>query len=97
MTYFAVEYDYAADSSEITDIRPSHREFLGSLKEEGILIGSGPYTDGQGGALIVIKLNEGATIDDATALMDKDPFHVKNAISGRRIHTWNPVLNVFPV
>ena len=54
MTVFAIEYHYPADSSQIIELRPAHREFLGKLKEEGKLIGSGPYTDGDGDALIVI-------------------------------------------
>ena len=48
MTVFAIEYHYPADSPQIIELRPAHREFLGKLKEEGKLIGSGPYTDGDG-------------------------------------------------
>ncbi|MDO4760761.1 MAG: YciI family protein [Corynebacterium sp.] len=95
MTTFAIEYRYAPDSELITEIRPQHREFLGALKAEGTLIGSGPYLDGDGGALIVIRLADSATVDDAIALMDQDPFHTAGALDGRVFHTWNPVLNVF--
>ena len=52
MTVFAIEYHYPADSPQIIELRPAHREFLGKLKEEGKLIGSGPYTDGDGDALM---------------------------------------------
>lgn len=97
MKVFAVEYTYAPDSERIASIRPTHREFLGSLKEKGILIGSGPYTDGDGGALIVIALPDTATIDDARALMDEDPFYTEGALNSRSFKTWNPVLNVFGV
>ena len=90
MTVFAIEYHYPADSPQIIELRPAHREFLGKLKEEGKLIGSGPYTDGDGDALIVIQLDDSATIADA-------PFHTNNALTGRVFHTWNPVLNVFGV
>ena len=95
MNTFAVEYSYSPDSDLITEIRPRHREFLAALKEKGQLIGSGPYTDGDGGALIVIRLPEPASIDDARELMDRDPFHTGGALTGRVFHTWNPVLNVF--
>ncbi len=94
MTVFAIEYRYAPDSEKITEIRPAHREFLAQLKEEGKLIGSGPFTDGDGGALIVIRLKD-ATLADAQSLMDADPFHTQGALDGRVFHTWNPVLNVF--
>lgn len=95
METFAIEYQYDPHSEAIAAIRPRHREFLGALKEEGKLIGSGPYTDGNGGALIVIRLPKPATIDDATAIMDRDPFWVDGAVTKRVVHTWNPVLNVF--
>ena len=97
MTVFAIEYHYPADSPQIIELRPAHREVLGKLKEEGKLIGSGPYTDGDGDALIVIQLDDSATIADAEALMADDPFHTNNALTGRMFHTWNPVLNVFGV
>ncbi|MCX7443936.1 YciI family protein [Corynebacterium sp. P7003] len=95
MNTFVVEYTYPADSSVITEVRPRHREFLAGLKEKGHLIGSGPYTDGDGGALIVIRLPEPASLDDARELMDQDPFHTEGALTARFFHTWNPVLNVF--
>ena len=97
MTVFAIEYHYPADSPQIIELRPAHREFLGKLKEEGKLIGSGPYTDGDGDALIVIQLDDSATIADAEALMADDPFHTNTALTGRVFHTWNPVLNIFGV
>lgn len=95
VTTYAVIYDYDADSEDIVNIRPRHREFLGQLKEEGKLIGSGPFTDGEGDALIVIRLADDSTLDDAYALMDQDPFWVENALNGRTIHTWNPVINIW--
>ena len=95
MNVFAIEYTYSPDSEAITQIRPRHREFLRELLESGNLIGSGPYTDGDGGALIVIRLPEGSSISDAEQLMDKDPFFLEGALEARTFHTWNPVLNVF--
>ncbi|MBZ8177993.1 hypothetical protein GSS88_09375 [Corynebacterium sp. 3HC-13] len=95
MNYFAVLYHYAADSERIAAIRPEHREFLGELLNQGIVVGSGPYTDGNGGALIIIRLPESATAEDAAELMNRDPFHLKGALSGRDIRPWNPVLNIF--
>lgn len=96
MNVFAIEYKYSPDSSAIQAIRPRHREFLGGLKAQGNLIGSGPYTDGDGGALIVIRLEEGSTLDQARELMNQDPFYSEGALEGRTFHTWNPVLNIFP-
>lgn len=95
MTYFAVHYLYADDSERIIKLRPVHREWLGSLEDDGKLVASGPYTDGLGGALILIQLSESATINDAEELMNKDPFHQENVLAGRTIRVWNPVKNIF--
>ena len=97
MKVFAVEYSYSPSSEKIAEIRPVHREFLGDLKQQGKLIGSGPYTDGEGGALILIVLEDEAGIDDARALMDRDPFYTGGALESRSFKTWNPVLNVFDI
>lgn len=95
MTYFAVTYTYSPDSDDIVNLRPVHREFIGSLKEDGQIVGSGPFTDGEGGALIIIELEDGATLVDAEALMNKDPFHVEGALDNRSIRMWNPVIKAF--
>lgn len=93
---YAVHYEYAADNPKIAEVRPRHREFLGELKEAGNLIGSGPYTDGDGGALIVLRFPESTSEQEVTALLDKDPFIVEGAVTARSIRVWNPVLNIFP-
>ncbi|AKK03357.1 YciI family protein [Corynebacterium epidermidicanis] len=95
MSFFAIFYDYPADSHLIAENRPVHREFLAKLKEEGILVGSGPFLDENGGALIIIRLNENATVADAEQLMNADPFHRLGILAGRVIRKWNPVLNIF--
>ena len=95
MKYFAVHYHYPDEDPEIVALRPGHREWLATLGAAGQLVGSGPYTDGQGGALIVVRLPETATLRDAEELMDNDPFTRNNALAGRTIREWNPVLNVF--
>lgn len=95
MKYFAVHYTYADEAPEVVALRPIHREFLGTLMDQGKLVGSGPYTDGLGSALIIIRLDAPASIDDAIQLMNEDPFHKENVLAGRTIREWNPVMNVF--
>lgn len=95
MTYFAVTYSYSPDNEAISAHRPAHREFIGALKEEGKVVGSGPFTDGEGGALIVIGLPDGSTLVDAETLMNRDPFHVEGLLEGRTIRHWNPVIKTF--
>lgn len=95
MTYFACHYSYPDGDERIVELRPEHREFLSGLKDEGTLVASGPYVDGRGSALIIIRLPEGSGTDDALAVMDEDPFHREGVLAGRDIRPWNPVLNIF--
>ncbi|GAB3696618.1 YciI family protein [Corynebacterium nasicanis] len=95
MKHFAVHYQYPEGSADIVRLRPEHRAWLASLLDVGRLVASGPYTDGSGGALIVIRLPETATLHDAAELMDQDPFTREGVLAGREIREWNPVLNVF--
>ncbi|MDO5511342.1 YciI family protein [Corynebacterium sp.] len=95
MKYFAVSYHYPDGSADIVRLRPEHREWLATLLDAGQLVASGPHTDGSGGALIIIRLPEDATLVDAAELMDADPFTREGVLDGREIHEWNPVLNVF--
>ena len=92
MSIYAVSYTYDPADPRVADARPAHREFIDALKGEGKIIGSGPLTDADGGALIVIRLNDG---EDPAEVMDADPFHVEGVISGRSIREWNPVINVW--
>lgn len=94
--YFAVHYTYADGDQDIVRLRPAHREFLGSLKDQGKLVASGPYNDGHGSALILLQLGEHDGYHDAVELMDQDPFHQEGVLAGRRIRQWNPVINIFP-
>lgn len=95
MKYFAVHYQYPDGAEEIVRLRPEHRAWLATLAETDRLVGSGPYIDGQGGALIVIRMSDTATLRDAEKLMDNDPFTRDGALTGRVVREWKPVLNVF--
>lgn len=88
MSYFAVHYSYAATEEELAAIRPVHREFLGQLAAEGMLLASGPMVDIPGALLIF-------NADSPEALartLDEDPFDIAGFIGERTIQAWNPVL-----
>ncbi|MBN9643297.1 YciI family protein [Corynebacterium mendelii] len=95
MSVFAVFYTYDPASDLIAQHRPEHREFLAMLKADGMLVGSGPFTDEEGGALIVLRVDDDSTVADVEKLMDDDPFKKRGAITGRTIRPWNPVLNIW--
>lgn len=95
MKYFAVQYLYPNEDPAVVALRPEHREWLAGLGAADQLVGSGPFIDGQGDALIIIRLPDTATLRDAEELMDQDPFNRDQVLAGRHIREWNPVLNVF--
>ncbi len=88
MTVFAVEYVYAADSTETRSAaRPAHREWTSGLAQDGALLASGPYGDGAG-ALLIFKTADEAALN---SILKQDPFAAAGVIAGTRITEWSPV------
>lgn len=95
MNYFACHYSFPNADPDVERVRPQHRAFLDTLFNDGRLVASGPYTDGGGSALVIIRLPEPAGVAEATSLMDADPYVTEGVLTGRFIRQWNPVKNVF--
>ncbi|NUT71737.1 YciI family protein [Pseudarthrobacter sp. C4D7] len=88
MTVFAVEYVYAADSTETRNqVRPAHREWTGGLAEDSVIVASGPYGDGAG-ALLIFKASDENALN---SILKQDPFAEAGVIAGTRITEWSPV------
>lgn len=88
MTVFAVEYVYAADSTEArNEARPAHREWTGGLAGDGVILASGPYADGAG-ALLIFKADNEASLN---SVLKQDPFAAAGVIAGIRVTEWSPV------
>ncbi len=87
MPVYAVQYDYAADSSDARDVhRPAHREFLQTLQDAGSVLLRGPFTDaGAPGALIIVRAE---SADEVGRLLDADPFNVEGLIQTRTVRKW---------
>ncbi|CAN7292520.1 YciI family protein [Arthrobacter sp. LjRoot14] len=91
MTVFAVEYVYAAESTEARNAaRPAHREWTAGLAREGALLASGPYGDGAGALLIFKVADENAL----NGILKQDPYAPANVIAGTRTTEWNPVIGL---
>lgn len=84
---FAAIIEYIKDANKIQSIRPSHRQYLTSLREQGKLAASGPFTD-DSGALIVY---EAATCEEAEKLLQGDPFYENGIFLQYKLRPWNPV------
>lgn len=87
MAVYAVTYTYQGSDETISEIRPTHREFLKSLLDNGVLLASGPMV-GSSGALLILK---GESIDEIALTLDADPFEIAGVIGERAITEWNPV------
>jgi uncharacterized protein len=85
---FAAIIEYITDQDKIQSIRPTHREYLGSLRAAGKLAASGPFTDGSG-ALIIYETE---TVDEAEQLIHSDPFHQSGIFVSWQLRPWNQVM-----
>lgn len=87
---FAVQYTYAQDAAALDELRPSHRAYLGTLAEQGVVRGSGPFVDdGPAGALLVFAAPDRATLD---AHLEADPFARAGLIAATEVRRWRLVL-----
>ena len=71
--------------------RPTHREYLRSLFDQGKLAMSGPWVDDTGAMLIY----EAADADEAERLRDADPYRAAGVIADARLKEWRVVLGPF--
>jgi hypothetical protein len=89
MSIFAVEYTYR----DLPDVRAAalaeHRTYLGTLAEDGRLLGSGAYADGSPGALLVFRVEDRAALDP---LLAADPFVAAGLLAETRVRTWNLII-----
>lgn len=85
---FAAVIEYIADKEKIAALRPTHRQYLQSLVQQGKLAISGPFLDDYG-ALIVYEAN---SVAEAEASLKGDPFHAGGVFVRWTIRPWNPVI-----
>ena len=85
---FAAIIEYAQDRARIAELRPVHRQYLATLREQGRLAASGPFTD-DSGALIVY---EAASAEEAESILRGDPFYQNGIFVRYQLRPWNPVI-----
>lgn len=84
----AITYTYDPARTDIAEIRPAHRQYLGSLFERGLLAASGPTGQDSSGALLLFH---GDDVDAATQLTGDDPFVASGIVSNLEATVWTPV------
>lgn len=87
MKYAAI-IEYISDAEKVQSIRPTHREYLQSLKMQGRLAASGPFSDGSG-ALIIYEADSPEQAED---LLRNDPFYQAGVFVSWSIRPWNQVI-----
>lgn len=92
MAFYVVNYHYRTDP-RIDEVRPRHREFLGTLVERGVLRASGPLVGVEPPAAVLI-CEAGSAAEVESALAD-DPFRTEGILDRSEITEWNPVIGVF--
>lgn len=85
----AVHYAYA-EGAPLAEVRPSHREYLAALADEGVNITSGPLP-GSHGALLIIRAD---SPEEALQILEQDPFYIEGCIAERAAEEWLPVIGV---
>ncbi|MFB9376908.1 YciI family protein [Kineococcus gynurae] len=83
MPYFVVTYAYSADTARRDEVRPAHRDFLGTV---GSLVLSGPTDDD--GAVLIFEDADAAAVE---ATLDADPFVAEGLVEQRTVRGWTPV------
>jgi uncharacterized protein YciI len=88
MPLFAAILKYTDDTDRLQQVRPSHREYLRGLLEQGKIVQSGPFTD-DSGALIIYEAED---ISEAQVFLTNDPFATNGVIVGAEIKEWKIVM-----
>ena len=86
MLHFIIEITYTAALPEFERALPSHRAFLQTGYDRGLLLMSGPQNPRTGGILVA----RAATRDELEAFLQGDPYRVLGLASYRFIE-FNPV------
>ncbi len=85
---YAAIIEYSPDVERVQTVRPTHRAYLSTLKDEGKLFASGPFADGSG-ALIIYEAD---SPEEAEQLLLNDPFNEAGVFLAWRIRPWNQVM-----
>ena len=84
---FAAVIDYTSDKDLIAATRPTHRQYLTALLNEGKLLSAGPFTD-DSGALIVYEAD---TLEQAEQYLKADPFCTAGVFLKWTLRPWRVV------
>lgn len=88
MPLFAVNLTFTDNVERRLEVRPTHREYLKKLLDEGKLFESGPYVDDSGALLVY----DAADIAEVQELLANDPYAPNGIVESVTINEWNRVI-----
>jgi uncharacterized protein YciI len=86
LPYYVVILEAVAGAQIPQDLRQSHLNYIASMKEKGILLVSGRFTDGSGGLFIISA--EG--LQEALRIASSDPY-VVSGVRRPQVKEWERV------
>lgn len=92
MSIFVVHYTYSDDTAARDGHRPAHREFLGDLAEEGVILLSGPYASIEEAPDAALLLCAGSSAAEIVELLRGDPFQQQGLVEQVAVREWTPIL-----
>lgn len=90
MPFFSVRYTYTDDTAGRDATRPAHKDYLSSVAERGLILGSGPFAPGEdAGAMMIYHAPDKETVAEA---VEGDPFRQKGYVSDYSVTEWLPMI-----
>lgn len=85
--YAFVLIRYRRPLEEVVNFTDAHRAYLRGLKEQGLLLASGPFDPRSGGGLL-LRVPDGDVQGALDRIRDNDPY-VKSGVAQHELLVWN--------
>lgn len=87
MPKFVVDLVFGDDRERRLSVRAAHRDYVGKLAQEGVVLLGGPYADDLGGTLVYDVADAAA----ARRILDADPYVTAGILAETTIREWVPI------
>ena len=88
MTYALVFIRYRRPLEEVAQHQAAHRTYLASLKQQGTLVASGPFSPRSGGGLL-LRVDDADPMPALDRIRDADPY-IRAGVAQYEIQIWEP-------
>ncbi len=83
---------YRKPLDEVLTIVDQHRAYLGTLKEQGLLLASGPL-DPRAGGVLLLRIPDDSIHVPLDRIRDNDPF-TKAGMAQYELMPWHPTIGI---